>query len=210
MAKKLCPTTIAWICAAPIHLGGDLNTTAGHRGDFWSVQRLIVAYREKLAITCRDALMRIVCCMAPTIPSSLSPHICILTSPDLNELLENSSLPSLPRILQSFSPLPQVTTRTTSLTPVPHTSFALRFSDLQDVEEACREDEDQRAIRTIDSMTARISKRCARWVQDMDAAGEQEGVRTPWWDELRRCAEGDFVPGKLEAWNHPVAPRCLV
>jgi len=81
---------------------------------------------------------------------------------------------------------------------------------LQDVEEACREDEDQRAIRTIDWMTARISKRCARWVQDVDAAGEMEGVRTPWWDELRRCAEGDFVPSKIEAWNHPVARMCAV
>ncbi|KDR85341.1 hypothetical protein GALMADRAFT_234163 [Galerina marginata CBS 339.88] len=143
--------------------------------------------------------------MAPMLPSSLSPHICVLTSPDLSELLERSVLPPLHHILQSFSPLPQVTTRTTSLVSVPHTSFALRFSDLQDVEEACREDDEQRAIRTIDWMTARISKRCAKWVQDMETVGDQEAVRTPWWDELRRCAEGDFVPAKTEAWNHPVA-----
>lgn len=125
-------------------------------------------------------------------------------------------LSSTPRcLLRSFNRITwlnniyfPVTTRTTSLAPIPHTSFALRFSDLQDVEDACREDEDQRAIRTIDWMTARISKRCAGWVQDVDAADEKEGVRTPWWDELRRCAEGDFVPGKIEAWNHPVARTC--
>ncbi|KAF8913001.1 ER-golgi trafficking TRAPP I complex 85 kDa subunit-domain-containing protein [Gymnopilus junonius] len=139
------------------------------------------------------------------LPYSLSPHICIIASPDLNELLERSSLPPLPHILQSFSPLPQVTTRTTSLVSVPHASFSLRFSDLQEVEEACREDDDQRAIRTIDWMTARIGKRCAKWVQDMEAVGERDVIRTPWWDELRRCAEGDFVPAKSEGWNHPTA-----
>ncbi|KAF8973873.1 ER-golgi trafficking TRAPP I complex 85 kDa subunit-domain-containing protein [Flammula alnicola] len=143
--------------------------------------------------------------MAPTLPSSLSPHICILTSPDLSELLEKASLPPLPHILQSFSPLPQVTTRTATLVSIPHASFALRFSDLQDVEEACREDEEQRAIRSIDWMSARISKRCGKWVQDVDILGDKEGLRTPWWDELRRCVEGDFVPAKTEGWNHPVA-----
>jgi len=45
--------------------------------------------------------------MAPIIPSSLSPHIAILTSPDLVDLLENAKLPSLAHVLQSFSPLPQ-------------------------------------------------------------------------------------------------------
>ncbi|KAH9486608.1 hypothetical protein JR316_0000673 [Psilocybe cubensis] len=133
------------------------------------------------------------------------PHICILASPDLSELLESSSLPPLQHILQSFSPLPQVTTRTVTLVSVPHASFALRFSDLQDVEDACREDDEQRAIRTIDWITARISNRCSKWVQDMEASGDKDTVRTPWWDELRRCAEGDFVPAKTEAWNHPVA-----
>lgn len=44
--------------------------------------------------------------MPPVLPSSLSPHICVLPSPDLTELLETSSLPDLPSILQSFSPLP--------------------------------------------------------------------------------------------------------
>lgn len=73
------------------------------------------------------------------------------------------------------------------------------------MEEACREDEEQRAIRTIDWMTARIGKRCAKWVQDVELAGDKETLRTPWWDELRRCSEGDFVPSRTESWNHPVA-----
>ncbi|EFI28666.1 hypothetical protein CC1G_13692 [Coprinopsis cinerea okayama7 len=148
--------------------------------------------------------------MAPVIPSSLSPHVCILPSPDLSELLEESGLPPLPNILQAFSPLPQVTTRTASLVPVPHSSFALRFSDLAEVEEACREPEEQRAIRTLDWISARITKRCEKWVQDVEERGEKEvgkdgRVRSPWWDELRRCAEGDIVPDKNEGWNHPVS-----
>ncbi|TFK30788.1 hypothetical protein FA15DRAFT_662838 [Coprinopsis marcescibilis] len=146
--------------------------------------------------------------MAPTLPSSLSPHICILPSPDLEELLESASLPPLPHILQSFSPLPQVTTRTTSLVSVPHSSFALRFSDLNEVEEACREPEEQRAVRTLDWMAVRIGKRCEKWVQEAESLGDKAGddrVKSPWWDELRRCAEGDFVPDKHEGWNHPAA-----
>lgn len=145
--------------------------------------------------------------MAPVLPSSLSPHICILPSPDLTELLDTSSLPGLPSILQSFSPLPQVTTRTTSLASVPHSSFALRFSDLSEIEEACREPEEQRAARTLDWMAVRIIKRCEKWVQDIEEKGEpkDDRIRSPWWDELRRCAEGDYVPDKTEAWNHPVA-----
>ncbi|KAH7912583.1 ER-golgi trafficking TRAPP I complex 85 kDa subunit-domain-containing protein [Hygrophoropsis aurantiaca] len=143
--------------------------------------------------------------MAPVLPSSLSPHICILPSPDLNELLESSSLPPLPHILQSFSPLPQVTTRTTSLTSVPHTSFALRFSDLSEIEAACREDEEQRAVRTIDWIGERINKRCTKWVEDLEKMSDRDAARTPWWDELRRCAEGDHVPSRTEGWNHPMS-----
>ncbi|PPQ62964.1 hypothetical protein CVT24_006070 [Panaeolus cyanescens] len=138
------------------------------------------------------------------IPSSLSPHISILSSPDLDELLETSSLPSLANILQSFSPLPQVTTRTTTLTSVQHASFALRFSQIQEVEQACKEDDDLRASRTIDWVTARITKRCSRWVQEADRQ-DKDAIRTPWWDELRRCSEGDLTPSKYEGWNHPVA-----
>ncbi|KAJ7092588.1 ER-golgi trafficking TRAPP I complex 85 kDa subunit-domain-containing protein [Mycena epipterygia] len=143
--------------------------------------------------------------MAPALPSSLSPHICIVSSPDLAQLLKSSLLPPLPHILQSFSPLPQVTTRTTALTSVPHSSFGLRFSSLSEIESACREDEEQRAERTIDWIGARISKRCTKWLEDMEKLGEKDPVRTPWWDELKRCAEGDHIPSKTEGWNHPVA-----
>ncbi|EGO05173.1 hypothetical protein SERLA73DRAFT_68802 [Serpula lacrymans var. lacrymans S7.3] len=143
--------------------------------------------------------------MAPALPSSLSPHICILPSPDLEELLESSSLPPLPQILQSFSPLPQVTTRTTSLTSIPHTSFALRFSDLSDIEAACREDEEQRAERTLDWIGERINKSCAKWVEDIEKTPDKDAIRTPWWDELRRCTEGELVPSRTEGWNHPVS-----
>jgi hypothetical protein len=59
-------------------------------------------------------------------------------------------------------------------------------------------------------MTARIANRSVKWVQEIDKLAEKEGFRTPWWDELRRCAEGDFVPSKSEAWNHPVARTSLL
>ncbi|KAJ6621602.1 ER-golgi trafficking TRAPP I complex 85 kDa subunit-domain-containing protein [Mycena sp. CBHHK59/15] len=125
--------------------------------------------------------------------------------PDLTQLLESSLLPPLPHILQSFSPLPQVTTRTTTLTSVPHSSFGLRFSSLSEIEIACREDEGQRAERTIDWIGARISKRCSKWLEDVEKLGEKDPIKTPWWDELKRCSEGDHVPSKTESWNHPVA-----
>ncbi|KAF9527818.1 ER-golgi trafficking TRAPP I complex 85 kDa subunit-domain-containing protein [Crepidotus variabilis] len=153
--------------------------------------------------------------MAPTIPTSLSPHIVVLTSPDLEHILKQASLPSLPHILQSFSPLPQVTTRTTSLSSIPHTSFALRFSEITQVEEACREDEDDRAGRMVDWMSERIGRRCAGWVEGVErdensgggssSSSTRDAVRTPWWDELRRCVEGDYVPSRVEGWNHPMA-----
>lgn len=163
--------------------------------------------------------------MAPVLPSSLSPHICILPSQELTDLLDASSLPPLASILQSFSPLPSgesqaaihpsphsllnttplVTTRTTALISVPHTSFALRFSDLEEIETACKEDEEQRAGRTIDWIGERVHKRSAKWVEDMEKVEDKEGPRTPWWDELRRCAEGDHIPSKAECWNHPTA-----
>ncbi|KAG6878643.1 hypothetical protein C0993_001166 [Termitomyces sp. T159_Od127] len=34
---------------------------------------------------------------------------------------------------------------------------------------------------------------------------DKDSYTTPWWDELRRCVEGDHVPSKTEGWNHPVA-----
>ncbi|KAF9076140.1 ER-golgi trafficking TRAPP I complex 85 kDa subunit-domain-containing protein [Rhodocollybia butyracea] len=143
--------------------------------------------------------------MAPPLPSSLSPHICILSSPDLKELLTASSLPQLPEILQSFSPLPQVNTRTTSLTSIPHKAFSLRFSDLIEIEASCLEDEEQRAVRTVDWIGSRIGARCAQWVEDIEKMAGKQSVRLPWWDELKRCVEGDHVPSKAETWNHPAA-----
>ncbi|KAJ4485976.1 ER-golgi trafficking TRAPP I complex 85 kDa subunit-domain-containing protein [Lentinula aciculospora] len=143
--------------------------------------------------------------MPPPLPSSLSPHICILSSPDLQDLLTASSLPQLSEILQSFSPLPQVTTRTTSLASVPHKAFALRFSDLSEIEASCREDEEERAVRTLDWIGSRINSRCAQWVDDMDKMAGKQPTRIPWWEELKRCVEGDHVPSKTETWNHPVA-----
>ena len=101
-------------------------------------------------------------------------------------------------------------TRTTTLTSVPHKSFALRFSDLVEIEEGCRESEEERAVRTIDWISSRINKRCAKWVEEMENVEETEVPKTPWWDELRRCAEGDHVPSRFEGWNHPVAGVWLI
>ncbi|KAI0788537.1 ER-golgi trafficking TRAPP I complex 85 kDa subunit-domain-containing protein [Abortiporus biennis] len=144
--------------------------------------------------------------MAPALPFSLSPHICILQSPDLVDLLESASLPPLPQLLQSFSPLSQITTRTTSLTSVPHQSFALRFSDFVDIETNIHEDEEQRAMRTIEWVSSRVGARCAKWVDLVESSGDGYWKeRMPWWDEMKRCIEGDHVPNKHEGWNHPVA-----
>ncbi|KAJ3844312.1 ER-golgi trafficking TRAPP I complex 85 kDa subunit-domain-containing protein [Lentinula raphanica] len=143
--------------------------------------------------------------MPPPLPFSLSPHICILSSPDLEDLLTASTLPQLSEILQSFSPLPQVTTRTTTLASVPHKAFALRFSNLSEIEAACREDEEERAARTLDWIGARINSRSAQWVEDMEKLAGKQPTRVPWWEELKRCVEGDHVPSKTETWNHPAA-----
>ncbi|KAI0361180.1 hypothetical protein OH77DRAFT_1417397 [Trametes cingulata] len=145
----------------------------------------------------------------PTLPTSLSPHVCILASADVQQVLEGAGLPPLPEILQCFSPLPQITTRTTSLTSVPHASFALRFSDVVEIENAVHEDEEQRAGRMMDWMGSRISQRCQKWV-DMLETPSAEGAkmwrdRTPWWEEVKRCVEGDHVPSSSEGWNHPVS-----
>lgn len=96
-------------------------------------------------------------------------------------------------------------TRTTTLATVSHASFVLRFSDLTETEAACKEDEEQRAARTIDWIGARISHRCTKWVEDIEKTADKQMPKTPWWDELKRCAEGDHVPSRSETWNHPVA-----
>ncbi|KAI6047762.1 ER-golgi trafficking TRAPP I complex 85 kDa subunit-domain-containing protein [Pisolithus marmoratus] len=143
--------------------------------------------------------------MAFVLPPPLSPHVCVSSSPDLEQLLRTSSLPPLEDILQSFSPLPQVTTRTTNLVTVPHSTFAIRFSDLKHVENACMEDEEKRSARTIDWIGERINQRCHKWVADLEKDPARDSKRSPWWDELRHCLEGDNVPSKIEGWNHPVS-----
>ncbi|KAF8575503.1 hypothetical protein K439DRAFT_1419748 [Ramaria rubella] len=144
---------------------------------------------------------------APVLPLSLSPHICIIPSPDLVELLASSSLPPLQHLLQSFSPLPQVTTRTTTLTHVSHGAFPLRFSNLNDIEIACKEDEDSRAGRTIDWIGQRVAKRAAEWVMRVESEDymQTKDAKTPWFQELEQCTEGDRTPSRNEGWNHPVA-----
>ncbi|KAH9897998.1 ER-golgi trafficking TRAPP I complex 85 kDa subunit-domain-containing protein [Cubamyces lactineus] len=145
----------------------------------------------------------------PILPASLSPHVCILASADVQQVLEGAGLPPLPEILQCFSPLPNVTTRTTSLTSVPHELFFVRFSDVLDIENAVHEDEEQRAGRMMDWMGSRISQRCERWMETLDAV-DDKGRKvwrnsTPWWEEVKRCVEGDHVPSSTEGWNHPVS-----
>ncbi|KAI0686194.1 ER-golgi trafficking TRAPP I complex 85 kDa subunit-domain-containing protein [Earliella scabrosa] len=145
----------------------------------------------------------------PTLPHSLSPHICILASPDVQDVFDGAGVPPLPEILQCFSPLPQITTRTTSLTSVPHPAFALRFSDVLEIENAVHEDEEQRASRTMDWIGSRISQRCERWVEmletELKEGGKMWRSRTPWWEEVKECVDGDHVPSSVEGWNHPVS-----
>ena len=80
---------------------------------------------------------------------------------------------------------------------------------MTDVEVATHEDEEQRAGRTMDWIGARVSSRATKWVEMVESQADQEGgpwkSRTPWWEEVKRCVEGDVVPNKLEGWNHPVA-----
>lgn len=118
--------------------------------------------------------------------------------------------------LQSLSDLISqiVTTRTTTLTTVQHAKFTLRFSDLSEIEAACKEDEEQRAGRLIDWISSRIGKKCARWVEEVERIEDNatdpnhsataEG-RAPWWEEMKRCAEGDHAPSRTEGWNHPTS-----
>ena len=103
-----------------------------------------------------------------------------------------------------------VITRTTSLTSVPHPAFALRFSDVLEIENAVHEDEEQRAGRTMDWIGSRISQRCERWMGMVETDTRENGGktwrnRTPWWDEVKRCVSGDNIPSSVEGWNHPVS-----
>ena len=125
------------------------------------------------------------------------------SSPSLLSL--KVSLPLLSFLLPTHPSL--VTTRTTSLTTVSHPSFALRFSDLADTERACLEDDEQRAARTIDWIGDRITRQCAHWLKELDDNPDRYSSRTPWWDELARCAEGDHLPSKYDGWNHPLSSQ---
>ena len=107
-----------------------------------------------------------------------------------------------------------VTTRTTTLTTVQHARFTLRFSNLSEIEVACKEDEEQRAGRFIDWISSRVGRSCSRWVDEVERREGEAGAddRTvadeapePWWEDLRRCAEGDHVPCRAEGWNHPTS-----
>lgn len=95
--------------------------------------------------------------------------------------------------------------------PVTHAQFQLRFSDLAGVEAACREDEEQRASRTIDWLGGRIARKAPIWVEDLDQRKKGEPMKgdTKWWEELKRCVDGDRTPARGEGWNHPVASKHL-
>lgn len=91
-----------------------------------------------------------------------------------------------------------------------HAKFILRFSDLADIEMSCREDEEQRAARFMDWIGASIAQKSARWVEeierlDSEGASNASDTLTPWWDEMRRCVEGEHTPVRGEGWNHPVS-----
>ncbi|KAG8986225.1 hypothetical protein FRB93_005483 [Tulasnella sp. JGI-2019a] len=145
--------------------------------------------------------------MSRSLPSSLTPHIAVFASEDLASLLASNELPPLHQLLENFSPLGQVITRTTTLVPVNHASFSLRFSDLSWIENSCREDEEARASRSIDWIGGRIARKAAGWVADLESKrpGELLGRDSPWWMELKQCVEGNRVPIHGEGWNHPVA-----
>ncbi|KAG8936905.1 hypothetical protein FRC02_009995 [Tulasnella sp. 418] len=148
--------------------------------------------------------------MPPLLPSSLTPHVVVYSTPELTDLLSRHNLPPLHHILQTYSPLSQVITRTTALVPVTHPAFPLRFSDLQAIESACKEDEESRATRTIDWIGARISRKSSGWVENLQKSGKGEPLsiaagETRWWDELKSCVDGDRTPERGEGWSHPVA-----
>ena len=83
-----------------------------------------------------------------------------------------------------------------------------------DVEAAARENEEQRASRLIDWISSRVSRKCGHWVDEVTNMEEQSKISgqqqvvvgpTPWWNEVRRCIEGDYTPVRTEGWNHPTA-----
>ncbi|CAE6523932.1 unnamed protein product [Rhizoctonia solani] len=143
--------------------------------------------------------------MSSTFPFSLSPHVVVLASPDLVELLRDKKLPQLPDLLRSFTPLESISARTTALATTTHDRYFLRFSDLSEVESICKEDEEARASRTFDWMSSRVSHRAAAWVQEVEERPLNLAKEMKWWEDIRLCTEGDIAPNQTEGWNHPVA-----
>ncbi|KAG8904219.1 hypothetical protein FRB99_002083, partial [Tulasnella sp. 403] len=141
------------------------------------------------------------------LPSSLTPHVVVFATDDLAALLKSHGLPPIHHLLEHFTPLGPVITRTTTLVPVTHSSFSLRFSDLTQVESSCREDEEIRAGRTIDWVGGRIARKAPGWVEELESKKKGEPMMgdTKWWQELSDCVEGDRAPARGEGWNHPVA-----
>ena len=52
------------------------------------------------------------------------------------------------------------------------------------------------------------------WVDEVTNMEEQSKISgqqqvvvgpTPWWNQVRRCIEGDYTPVRTEGWNHPTA-----
>ncbi|CAE6431018.1 unnamed protein product [Rhizoctonia solani] len=143
--------------------------------------------------------------MSSTLPFSLSPHVVVLASPDLVELLRDKKLPQLPDLLRSFTPLESISARTTALATTTHDRYFLRFSDLSEVESVCKEDEEARASRTLEWMSSRVSHRAAAWVREVEERPLNLGKEMKWWEDIRLCTEGDITPNRTEGWNHPVA-----
>ncbi|KAH7345279.1 ER-golgi trafficking TRAPP I complex 85 kDa subunit-domain-containing protein [Rhizoctonia solani] len=143
--------------------------------------------------------------MSSTLPFSLSPHVVVLASPDLVELLRDKKLPQLPDLLRSFTPLESISARTIALATTTHDRYFLRFSDLAEVESVCKEDEEARASRTFDWMNSRVSHRAAAWVQEVEERPLNLAKEMKWWEDVRLCIEGDIAPNRTEGWNHPVA-----
>lgn len=143
--------------------------------------------------------------MSASLPLSLSPHVVVLASPDLVDLLKDRKLPPLPDLLRSFTPLESISARTTGLATVTHDKYFVRFSDLLEVESACKEDEEIRAGRMFDWMGSRVSRRAAAWVKEVEEKPLNLNKEMKWWEDIRLCAEGDTAPSRTEGWNHPVA-----
>ena len=155
------------------------------------------------------------------LPRSFSPHVCVLPSSELEEFLSSSNQPELHHLFHHLSPIPEgscvdaplsqeltsklVTTRTTTLNPVRHASFNVRFSSFKNTWSACKEEPATRSSRILDWISARISSKATRWIQELETSDPSTMSSLPWWDELKECIECDTAPNPYETWNHPTA-----